>query len=73
MNCLDARLVRAIMEMNLEEAQQRAHLDGLARQPRGVQTGQLSCLAGRMLGQLGTWLVALGERLKRHASVSPSF
>ena len=34
MICLDARLIRAVGEMNLEEARQRAHRDDLARQPR---------------------------------------
>jgi hypothetical protein len=72
MICLDARLIRAVGEMNLEEARQRAHHDGLARQPREMQTGRLSCLAGRMLGQLGTRLVALGERLEQHTPVGPS-
>jgi len=72
MNCLDARLVRTVVEMNLEEARQRAYLDGLAHHSRGMQASRLSCLAGRMLGQLGTRLVALGERLEPHTPVSPS-
>jgi hypothetical protein len=67
MNSSDARLARILMDRNVEEASRSAYPQHRAGSVEKAPLGWQAVLA-----QLGTWLVALGERLAQYAPVQPS-
>jgi hypothetical protein len=67
MNCSDIRLAKILMDRNVEEARRLARSHHLVHPIEKAHPGWY-----RLLGQLGAWLVALGERLVQYAPVQPA-
>ena len=68
---MDDYMVRVQMNLSIEEAQRQARACDLVRQVTGQTPGWFARVGGRLLGQLGSELVALGQRLERHAPAHP--
>ena len=68
---MDHHMVRVQMNLSIEEAKRQARACDLARQVKRQTPGWFSRVGGWLLGQLGSELVALGQRLERHAPARP--
>ena len=68
----DARLARVLMDRNLGDAEPLAGCHHSEQSTAIAQPGWLPWQSYRLLGQLGAWLVTLGERLEQYTPVRPS-
>jgi hypothetical protein len=66
MNTMEPRMVRAVMELRLAEAQEQASSRDLLRQIMPNSPGWLSRQRLWLLGKLGSRMVTWGEGLQRH-------
>ena len=70
---LDYFLAETLKDQRAQEAQHQADLYRLAGGARRADPGWVSRQYSWLLGQLGSELVALGQRLERHAPARPVF
>lgn len=66
MNSVEPRMVRAVMDLRLAEAQSRSERSLLLQQYEPLQNSWLPRSLGRLMSHLGYHMVAWGKGLERY-------